>query len=58
MGHSHRECRRVSVTDWCPFSPEQAQIWLKVLRETWYHCYKHTLRASNLRSQQGVSLCM
>ncbi|GIL93966.1 hypothetical protein Vretimale_245 [Volvox reticuliferus] len=37
-------------------SHEEAMIWLKVLRETWYHCFKHTLRASNLRSQQGLHL--
>lgn len=33
----------------------QAKIWLKMLRETWYHCFKHTLRASNVRDNQGVS---
>ncbi|GLC54185.1 hypothetical protein PLESTB_000832700 [Pleodorina starrii] len=37
-------------------SHEEALLWLKVLRETWYHCFKHTLRASNLRSQQGLHL--
>jgi hypothetical protein len=30
-------------------------MWLKVLRETWYHCFKHALRATDMRNQQGVS---
>ncbi|KAG2501257.1 hypothetical protein HYH03_001064 [Edaphochlamys debaryana] len=37
-------------------SHEEARVWLKVLRETWYHCYKHTLRASNIRGQGGLHL--
>ncbi|KAG2432966.1 hypothetical protein HXX76_008694 [Chlamydomonas incerta] len=37
-------------------SHEEAKIWLKMLRETWYHCFKHTLRASNVRDNQGLHL--
>lgn len=30
-------------------------MWVTKMRESWYHCYTHTLRAVDAREQIGVS---